>query len=62
VSSRLGKVGVSPYEDDEPAYTTRRTPAVLDVTRRFSAASTKSTLVLTGSATERGAEGQGPPS
>src|SRR6185437_3056418 len=54
--SRLGSVGVSPYAEDEPAYTTRRTLASRAATSRFKVAVTQFTWVATGSATDRGTE------
>ena len=45
MSSRLGSVGVSPYADDEAAYTTRFTFASLAATRRVTVPSTLARLL-----------------
>ena len=57
MSSHLGSVGVSPYADDEPAYTRRLTPASRAATRTFSDAVTLAVFDVIGSFTERGTDG-----
>src|SRR5881409_1536652 len=57
IVSTFGSVGVLPYADDDPAYTTRRTPASRAATRTFSEASMLARLDVIGSWTDRGTEG-----
>ena len=57
MSSRFGSVGVLPYSDDEPAKTSRLTPASRAATRMFSVASMFARFDVTGSFTDRGTEG-----
>jgi hypothetical protein len=57
ISSRFGRTSVSPYADDEPAYTTRRTFASRAATSRLSVASMLARFDVMGSSTERGTEG-----
>src|SRR5947209_6369558 len=57
MSSCLGSVGVFPYADEEPANTTRRTPASRDATSTFSVASTLARFDVIGSCTDLGTEG-----
>src|SRR5690242_14073178 len=57
MSSRFGRVGVLPYADEEPAYTSRRTPASRAATSTLSDALTFARFDVTGSLTERGTDG-----
>ena len=57
MSSRFGSVGVSPYADDDPAYTTRLTPASRAATSTFSVASMLARFDVIGSVTDRGTDG-----
>src|SRR6266508_2715477 len=57
MSSRLGSVGVSPYADDEPAYTSRLTPASRAATSTFSDAVMFERFDVIGSLMERGTDG-----
>src|SRR5712691_10381351 len=54
ISSCLGSSLVSPYADDEPAYTNRFTPASFAASIRLSVPSPLMSFVVTGSMTERG--------
>ena len=57
MSSCLGSVGVLPYADDEPAKTSRRTPASRAATSTLRVASTLARFEVIGSFTERGTDG-----
>ena len=57
MSSRFGRTSVSPYADDDAAYTRRRTPASRAATRTASVASTLARCDVSGSATDRGTDG-----
>ena len=57
MSSRLGSVGVSPYTDEDPAYTSRLTPASRAATRMFNDAVTFAWFDVIGSLTDRGTDG-----
>jgi len=57
MSSCFGSVGESPYTDEEPAYTSRLTPASRAATRMFNEASTFARFDSSGSSTERGTDG-----
>src|SRR3989442_15504186 len=52
MSSCLGSVGVSPYTEDDAAYTMRLTLASRAATSRFTVASTFARLLLRGSSTD----------
>ena len=56
MSSRFGSVGVSPYADDDPAYTTRLTPASRAATSTFNVASMFARFDVM-DRTDRGTEG-----
>ena len=57
MSSRFGSVGVLPYADDEPANTSRLTPASRAATSTLSVASTLARFDVIGSFTDRGTDG-----
>jgi hypothetical protein len=57
MSSRFGSVGVLPYADEEPAYTSRLTPASRAATRMFSEASMLERFDRIGSLTDLGTDG-----
>src|SRR5512139_2008172 len=57
ISSRFGSVGVSPYADEDPAYTRRLTPASRAATSTFKVASMFDRFDVTGSDTDRGTDG-----
>jgi hypothetical protein len=57
MSSRFGSTAELPYTDDEPANTSRWTPASRAATSRLSVASTFARCDVTGSLTERGTDG-----
>ncbi len=57
MSSRLGSVGALPYSDEEPAKTSRLTPASRAATSTLSVASVLARLDAIGSFTDRGTEG-----
>src|SRR3989442_1510653 len=57
MSSCLGSVGVSPYTEDDAAYTMRLTLASRAATSRFTVASTFARLLLRGSSTDFGTDG-----
>src|SRR5262249_61152326 len=57
IVSILGSVGVSPYADEEPAYTRRLTRASRAATRTFNVASMFARFDVIGSCTERGTDG-----
>ena len=57
MSSRFGSVGVSPYADDDPAYTRRLTPASRAATSTFNVASMFARFDVIGSLTDRGTDG-----
>src|SRR5207302_11373087 len=57
MSSCLGSVGVSPYTEDDAAYTTRLTLASRAATSRFTVASTFARLLPRGSSTDFGTDG-----
>ena len=53
MSSRLGRAAASPYTDDEPAYTKRRTPASRAATSMVRVAVALLRCEEAGSSTER---------
>src|SRR5438067_1315061 len=57
MSSCAGSVGVSPYTEDDAAYTTRLTLASRATTSRFTVASTFARLLPRGSSTDFGTDG-----
>ena len=57
MSSCFGSVGVLPYSDEEPANTSRLTPASRAATSTFSVASMLARFDVIGSLTERGTDG-----
>ena len=57
MASCFGSVGVLPYADDEPAYTTRLTRASRAATRTLSVESIFARFDVMGSSTDLGTEG-----
>ena len=57
ISSVFGSVGVSPYSDEDPAKTSRLTPASRAATRTFRVPSMLARFDAIGSFTERGTDG-----
>ena len=57
MSSCFGSVGVLPYADEDPANTTRCTPASREATSTFSVASTLARFDVMGSLIDRGTDG-----
>src|ERR1041385_1751945 len=56
MSSCFGSVGVFPYADEDPANTSRRTPASRAATRTLTVASTFARFDVIGSFTDRGTD------